>query len=1039
MKKNIQKKNQIMNNSEIIANYRKQKKLRRMNRSEIDLLVSKIRYPYAGSEDEIEKINADLAIFCEIQVENLKFKPFEIPVFIDKIHKAFLLSVLDPGIPVGPHTADAIGQQATQDLLNTFHQAGTSKPGGSQAIKEDIRMSQKRGQVYSVCHFLNTRYSFKEVLKLKNEILGVSIQDISIRIFTTYVNIEKQIGFKNPASHEEAIQMVEKEQFWWYKFCHHNMVSKTSVIGGKSNNARIAVRIKLDPNKLCELGITTCDVANKISDVQFSIKKQKKKEDETYYYVCFPSPTIFGIIDCFLMSSNGNDKEDYLKDYFLQQSVAMKDFKEIYLSGIKGIENYYPVSKSVTSCIRSVEPAFTIVEENGLKKEVPKGTWVYFKNMRFNHVPISRFISLCKNCGIECVQDPEAIPIANLEFNSHKINRERRVEITLKVNVQNEDDMYRQYRKYPWTSQREKPDQLIDSFTYNSQREMQSYETLFKKVKKIYVEFEIKGKYYYIYKEYVNRNYHFFLSETYEKTCTIINDKAIKLNTLDELYDIFSDQKLLNHYFKNTDVFFVEVNFPDKTRYIKQERICKINETTFEEIDRKIISTSILFFISNEKIGEKKSQREVTSEKEIEELVKNKNECFKVFGTDATNKIFDATTTYITLYYYIGNMVIKRYLIAYKYDTYEVKLKIQRELINDPKQYSSLNTLILNKYCVKDLRIPIEKPKIESSSFVSEKNDRKLRRAILLKTFIPFRSAVSYFTPDENKTDKQNEDDLAKLNKVSTVERLVQFLDSNSDPEEREYVYAETKGASLKIMNTHPLVDPTKTYCNVFNQVLDLYGIEALRNLLNFDLTGVITMSGDIDPLYINHTSDVITAKGKNGFTSKGVSTQGTGPISVITFDKVKENLKKYAQKGKKFSLFSTSTTILTGDKIPLGTGYSTIVVNQSKIGVRSELRESKPDYFRQIDEDDQKLNLNFNIVVGKFPKNERIIEQYVKKSIGYYVDIEVKRFKNAKVKREIPSALVYLKDFKDVKFELKKDYNFLAPILEIKRKKIIV
>ena len=403
-----------------------------------------------------------------------------------------------------------------------------------------------------------------------------------------------------------------------------------------------------------------------------------------------------------------------------------------------------------------------------------------------------------------------------------------------------------------------------------------------------------------------------------------------------------------------------------------------------------------------------------------------------------TESQFDDLTSYIKLFYYIDDIAIKRYLIAYKYNVYRIKIQVDRNKINDPKNYSYLNSLIISKYCVKNLDIPISKPRIDSVKSISEREEQKLKKAILLKTFLPFRSSTINFIPDPDKTNEENEEEFTKQLKTRPLDKLTQFLDSNCPPEEKEYVIAETKGSALARLCTHPLIDSSKTYCNVFNEVLDLYGIEALRNLIDYDLTNVISISGHIDPLYIKHTADVLTAKGKNAFTSKGVSMQGTGPLSVITFDKVEENLKKSAQKGKKFSIHSTSTSILIGSAVPLGTGFATIQKIESKLGSRREIVESNADYFKQGDDDDDEIVRNFILVRGKFPKNHDLIEKYIKKSVGYYANIEVNRFKTAKMEKLNVSICKFITKFKNFKIEIKQDvYNYEPETMYVEINKI--
>lgn len=1063
--KNFSGKKCAFNPEEIKSLFKRGQKKRKLTNEEKMELLSKIKYPYPGPQDSVELIDARLATICEILIQDIKIYPCFIPVFIKKIHSTFLLSVCDPGLPIGPHTADAISQQATQALLNTFHQAGTSKPGGSQGIKENIGISPKREQTYTVINFKNKRLSFVDVLKMKNQILGISIKDISSDIKTVYIDINSQLELNEPKNIDEANYMIENENYWWYKYFPSNSVLKHSVLFEEKVSLRLAIVIKLDIYKMFELKLTTAEIANKISERTFLINggKEKNSEDRKYRFICYPSPTIFSQIHCFLSSEDGPDEYDYLNDYFLQQSISMNDFGDIYVSGIPKIENYYPVSNNVTSSIRSIEQAFKIEIIDGKKKEIPKGTWVYFKNMRFNPIPISRFISLCESCGLECVEDEEAVPISNLEFNSHKINTEKRTEIILNVKVQSEFDMHRQYRSYPYSLQKYNPELKTLNSEFHEIESLQKLEELindekqlskyFSRVKKVYVYFSYQGKkqkeYISICQFYENREFKYKIEEGKPKSdYLIINSKSYSLNKKEEIYDIFYDMNKIYEYFKDYRVFYVKFQYEHKQKrkevVIKQERVKNIKEELFTEKSREMIDSKVLYFISDFPVGKLLDEQsvEIESKEKLIELSKDNKECEEIFG----NNYFPVGC--FKYHYFLNNeeneIEVPIYLVAYRYYTYKVIIDVNRNKINDPKNYSSLNSLIASKYSIKNYKIPLEKPKIESVKAISEKEEQKLRKAILVKTFIPFTKG---YYPDSIRNEKDPEKrkvEMDKYDRNKPIEKLISFLEENCDPKEREYVYAETKGSSLSEILHHPAIDKKTTYCNVFTEVLELYGIEAMRNLIDFDLGNVIAMSGHIDPLYIKHTADVLTSKGKNPFTSTGILSQGTGVLSMITFDKVEENLRKNVEQGKTFSVKSTSTSILIGNRIPLGTGFPQISVDRGKVASKMKLIENNSVDFKKIEniEDEGEVMQNFFVQKGKFPQVMNIISKYVKKRADFYINDQIELYKNAKLTDNIDISLVsFLDSYSNIKTVIDRDvFNYEPePIIQIIKKRKVV
>lgn len=1016
-----------MNAEEIKKHFVAGQTPRKLRKKEKDLLISKIKYPFPGTQDIVDIIDGRLALICEIFLQDVQIYPCFIPVFIDNIHKTFLLSLSDPGTPVGPHTADSISQQATQAMLNTFHQAGTSKPGGSQGIKENIRISAKREQVYSTINFRNKRLTFDQVLDLKNELLGINIKNLTLDIKTMYIDIDQNAKLPYPRSLEECWNLIEEEKYWWYSRCHHDKVltSYIEIKNGKEKEVteRLAIRMKLDVNKLVELKLTTCDIANEISERMFAIAKAKTKDkkeiDLNYKYVCFPSPTIFGIIDCFLISTKGPDMADYLRDYFLQQSISKEDFKDIYVAGIQGIENFYPVAKNVTSCIRSVEPAYEIVtNKNGVKEQVPKGTWVYLKSMRFKPVPIQRFISLCNSCGIECVEDPEALPFANLEFKAHKINLERRTKVVIEVCTQDRDELHRQFRKYPYfLLQNEYGYYFAKMNKPDEDYEQKKYDRFFPESVGIEVNYLKKNgtlKSGYIVRKYIDGNFDYSYEE--KEPELVLDFEPINFETLTKLEEFFSDKDQVSQCFKDAKALCIKVG----ETYLVQEFITNFKEKIFEEVSIvEVENNKVIYFISNKPIGDCRSKEiiEVKNLNEIEKMIKN---------TDMMQEIFTGMLSpiqHVILAYSISGTIVEKYLIAYKYKKFSITLEINTKAINDPKTFHTLNSIIISKYSCKNQKIPLDKPKIIQYVATSEYEEQKLRKAILLKTFLPFRKiSPQNFSFDETKDkETQYNEYIKQFSKTKPVDKLIQFLDQNCPKEEKEYVYAETKGSSLAKICIHPAVDASKTYSNLFTEILEFYGIEALRNLIEFDLNNVITMSDYIDPIYVKHAADVLTAKGKNPFTAKGISSQGTGPLSIITFNKVEENLRIFSQGGKKFSVNSTSTTILIGVEAPLGTGFASVVPIMEKLR-NKEILENDPEFFKRIENisDDEKIQ-NFNLDRGKFPKNSKIVDKYQKKGIEHYIPIKIYKFKHDKMKKCEADFGKFSLIFRNVKINIEK------------------
>lgn len=410
--------------------------MRVMNKQEIDELISKVRYPFGGLKDVIELINRRLAKVVRDGVKDVKLYECLIPVYIKIIGDQFLKSLVDPGTPIGPNTSDAIGQQATQTLLNTFHNTGAAKSGGPTGIREAISISKNQKVLYGVVHFRNQRLKIDDVIAMKPEFIGVSLDSIAVSILPLKINIQHhslQSEEFLPNSIEQAQQLFDNGFNWWYPLSNCSMIY--------SEVPRTAIRLKLNVLKLYEFRITTSDICKKIKEYCFQIKISRHAnasgvlDNDTLSFdvIPLPSPTFFGIIDLYISTSGHPSEFDVENDFLLQ--AAVNDFKNINISGFPGIENFYAISKPVTSVVRDVEKA-------------PEGTWVYTHNPRFTGIPTSRFVDLCRNAGIETEAFREEI----LDYHSHKIKLETRTVVDVLVpSFSNETPQYKPNDYYMMT------------------------------------------------------------------------------------------------------------------------------------------------------------------------------------------------------------------------------------------------------------------------------------------------------------------------------------------------------------------------------------------------------------------------------------------------------------------------------------------------------------------------------------------------------------------------------------------------------------
>lgn len=869
-----------MDNQQIIQCYKRGDKKRKLTREEIDELCSKIKCPFPLKKKNLQMINSKLEYLTRMFAKNREVYGCYVEVFIDNIYKAFLRAIDDPGASIGARTADSIGQQAMQTLLNTFHQAGASKPGGTQGIKENISLPDVREQTYTNFHFINENYTESEVLDLAPEFIGMSVEKLCISIKTLKINISEQVQNESvPSSKEDAIEMFKKGILWWYKYCKYQYVY--------GEEERVAIRFEIDLLKLYSLKKSLVDIANLISSCFYSISKKKTKVGKIKHrYVCFPSPTFMGIIDVFISSDTEPSKNDVNKDYFAQSSIKLKNFDKIHVSGIKGIENFYPVTKTVTSCISAIEKAYDTVEIDGKEKKIPIGTWIYLKDMRYSHIPINRVIKLLKKSGFKILETEKSVPLQNLEFNAHKIRGENRTSIDV------------EFYKFPKTE-----------------------------------------------------NTRFYITENEEK-----------INITSDLFTEEYSPQLISE----TKEFF---------------KSSKDLTTSIETVKFKNIKNSNDFL---ESFTNKDHPNHLENVNQYFSKVK-KHECIKV-----QTKVENEEGEKVKIYFYINCLKLQRF---------KTTVTPNLKAINSPKNYYSLNNILVSSYCIKDIRIPqkLRLPKLRATSKISDLKICEIKKGILIDSLLPFRESCSIpYTTNENEL----KDKVKQVKDKKPLEVLTDFLMKNCTKEENTYVYAETKGSNLRELCSHKLINPNKVISNVFLEVDELFGIEALRNLIVFDLGGIISTIGYIHKKYVQHIADIETCNGKNKFTSEGVKNQGSGPIAAMSFDNAKKYASRFSSVGSIYSLKTCSTEVFVEGKIPIGTGYGEIVEIESMMKKEIKNVENDISELRFEDDKSEEIAKFLRVMPSKFPIVKEIIDLCVVKTPSYFLNVSRNMFKKAKIQK---------------------------------------
>eukprot|EP01103_Thecamoeba_quadrilineata_P002203 TRINITY_DN12197_c0_g1_i1.p1 TRINITY_DN12197_c0_g1~~TRINITY_DN12197_c0_g1_i1.p1 ORF type:complete len:1771 (-),score=338.80 TRINITY_DN12197_c0_g1_i1:46-5313(-) len=161
----------------------------------------------------------------------------------------------------------------------------------------------------------------------------------------------------------------------------------------------------------------------------------------------------------------------------------------------------------------------------------------------------------------------------------------------------------------------------------------------------------------------------------------------------------------------------------------------------------------------------------------------------------------------------------------------------------------------------------------------------------------------------------------------------IAFNNEGSYTTEKEWVL-DTEGVNLlAVMSCHD-VDHTRTASNNIVEIIQVLGIEAVRNALLKELRAVISFDGS----YVNYRhlailSDVMTYRGHLlSITRHGINRVETGPLMRCSFEETVDILLDAATYALTDNIAGVTENIILGQLAPLGTGCFDIFLNDKML-----------------------------------------------------------------------------------------------------------
>jgi len=352
--------------------------------AEINDILNDIPKVYAATEEEALKVRDEIKRTFYLQIKNLPIAPSKINDLKKHMINQFIRSRIEPGEAVGLKTGEANGAPMMQLTLNSFHQAGsaTANQSGIDTYKELINVTKQRKNPHTTIHFKNKNLTFDDIVNIKNEFIGVTINDL----------------YNDPIRSKE-IRESDTPQDWWYEY--HKLIFDDLP---PDFHSRQYLRLHLDVQKLYNYSITLDQIVTII---------EKIKIDTYFIAKCVYSPDNIGIIDIYInkLLSSGNshiykDKANVVKainDYnatvIFLQLIFYKLLDDIYIKGIKGFKNISPGWIATTDMIRGVE---AVHDQDRVWR-----LWLDDIRLKITGITIEKVIDLYKAAGCEILSTDE--------------------------------------------------------------------------------------------------------------------------------------------------------------------------------------------------------------------------------------------------------------------------------------------------------------------------------------------------------------------------------------------------------------------------------------------------------------------------------------------------------------------------------------------------------------------------------------------------------------------------------------------------------
>jgi DNA-directed RNA polymerase II subunit RPB1 len=202
------------------------------------------------------------------------------------------------------------------------------------------------------------------------------------------------------------------------------------------------------------------------------------------------------------------------------------------------------------------------------------------------------------------------------------------------------------------------------------------------------------------------------------------------------------------------------------------------------------------------------------------------------------------------------------------------------------------------------------------------------------------------------------------VNKVILLEnKQMTYNDNDGKFNNTTEWFMDTNGNNLLDILSHPNIDYIRTISNDINEVYEVFGIEAARQVLLNELTDMLASEG-VNYRHISLLVDTMTNKGALLSVDRhGINRSDIGPFAKCSFEETSDMLIKAGIFGEFDKINGVSANIMLGQIPPCGTGDTQIMIDEEKLmNINDSIMEQEEVDNYLCDED--ALDFNFDVPV---------------------------------------------------------------------------